>query len=152
MHTKKQQGRIEVRKKKKERPRVYYTISPQLLSDNIATLTADSYLTSFLVPNAGTVDRLAISLFSWPEDLKKLCFTVSVQNQNDTFKRQIELKQQIDLFHLGVVVEKLCLVSLVLDQIVYNEELKEGRERLYVPTQVSLVFQPARRACFVIEE
>jgi len=152
MHTKKQQERIEVRKKKKERPRVYYTISPQLLSDNIATLTADSYLTSFLVPNAGTVDRLAISLFSWPEDLKKLCFTVSVQNQNDTFKRQIELKQQIDLFHLGVDVEKLCLVSLVLDQIVYNEELKEGRERLYVPTQVSLVFQPARRACFVIEE
>jgi len=152
MHTKKQQERIEVRKKKKERPRVYYTISPQLLSDNIATLTADSYLTSFLVPNAGTVDRLAISLFSWPEDLKKLCFTVSVQNQNDTFKRQIELKQQIDLFHLGVDVEKLCLVSLVLDQIVYNEDLKEGRERLYVPTQVSLVFQPARRACFVIEE
>jgi len=149
--TKKKQV-IAARKKRREHPEVCYTISPQLLNTDIATLTANSYLTSFLVPNAGTVDELAISLFSWPEDLKKLCFTVSVQNQNDTFKRQIELKQQIDLFQLGVVVKKLCLVSLVLDQIVYNEDLKEGRERLYVPTQVSLVFQPARRACFVIEE
>jgi hypothetical protein len=150
MDKKDQIERLAARKARKMGGETEYLIAPQILMENVLELSFSAPIVAMYLPVAGELATLSIAFDQWREGLQELCFSLTVASNDGTSNKMIVVRSKEVTEPLGMEIRKPCRVILFLSDAIYDDGMKNGRERIFIPTQFSFVFRAFRSACHVV--
>lgn len=150
MDKKDQIERLAARKARKMGREAEYLIAPQILMESVSALTFSAPIVSMYIPVAGELATLSIAFDQWREGLEELCFVLTLTG-DDTMQSQIvRVTDKESTKKIGLTVREPCRLRLMLSDVTYEEGLKNGRDRIFIPAQFSFVFRALRSACHAV--
>lgn len=142
--------RLAARKARKMGDAAEYLIAPQILMESVSALSFSTPVVAMYLPVAGQLATLSIAFDQWQEELKELCFSLTVTGDDTMASQMIRVESKEVTKKLGVEIREPCRVNLFLADVTYDDGMKNGRDRIFMPAQFSFVFRAFRSACHAV--